>query len=143
MKRRVAFTHHVVVSERHFLFIAPIMTLLARSIGSTLGRQACASGSRIAGIARLPRHANFSTTCAALANTLLFLEHKDGKINPASLVAATAASKIGGDVDGLVVGDKSVDGAADSATKCVVSCQVFVVLYSHFAPFLFLLEFPD
>lgn len=104
------------------------MTLLARSLGASLCRQAGASSStassRIAAVAAarnsaLPRRqtAAFSTTCAALANTLLFLEHKEGKINAGSLVAATAASKLGGDVDGLVVGNKDVDAVVDAATK--------------------------
>jgi len=59
----------------------------------------------------------FSTSRIQLANTLLFVEHKNGKINPASLVALTAAGKIGGDVDGLVVGADGIEGVVDQAVK--------------------------
>lgn len=59
----------------------------------------------------------FATTRAALANTLLVLEHKKGEINPASLVAATAAGKVGGDVDALIVGNSDLDPVVDAATK--------------------------
>lgn len=59
----------------------------------------------------------FSTSRVSLGNTLLFVEHKNGKINPASLVALTAAGKVGGDVDGLVVGSDGIDGVVDQACK--------------------------
>lgn len=62
----------------------------------------------------------FATSAARLANSLLFLEHKNGTINPASLVALTAASKVGGDVDGIVLGGDDVDGVVDKAAKCVL-----------------------
>lgn len=59
----------------------------------------------------------FSTSRINLASTLVFVEHKNGKINPASLVALTAAGKIGGDVDGLVVGNDGIDKVVDAASK--------------------------
>lgn len=59
----------------------------------------------------------FSTSRVQLGNTLLFVEHKNGKINPGSLVALTAASKIGGDVDGLVVGGDGIEKVVDLASK--------------------------
>jgi electron transfer flavoprotein alpha subunit len=59
----------------------------------------------------------FSTSRIQLANTLLFIEHKNGKLNPGSLVALTAASKIGGEVDGLVVGGDGIESVVDLACK--------------------------
>lgn len=108
------------------------MTLLARSLGAGLCRHAArstastsavsasSSSSRMLAATRLPRattSASFSTTSAALANALLFLEHKGGRVNPASLVAATAASKLSGNVDGLIVGETDFDSALEQATK--------------------------
>jgi electron transfer flavoprotein alpha subunit len=62
----------------------------------------------------------FSSSRSALANTLLFVEHKKGKLNPTSLSAVTAAQKLGGDVHAVVVGSESeVEAAADQVTKCV------------------------
>ncbi|UZJ53478.1 hypothetical protein CBS101457_002798 [Exobasidium rhododendri] len=59
----------------------------------------------------------FSSSRIQLGNTLLFIEHKNGAINAASLVALTAAGKIGGDVDGLVVGAEGIEGVVDKAVK--------------------------
>ena len=84
------------------------MNMLSRSFG------ALRASSRVPLVT--PR-AQFSTTSAALANSLLFLEHKNGQINPSSLVAATAAGKLGGDVDGILVGDSDADKVADVATN--------------------------
>ncbi|CAO3631545.1 unnamed protein product [Cunninghamella blakesleeana] len=42
---------------------------------------------------------------SASANTLLFVEHKDGAITGATLNALTAANKIGGSITALVAGD--------------------------------------
>lgn len=46
----------------------------------------------------------FATSAAAASNTLLFVEYKNGALNPATLSAVTAAKKLGGEVHGLVVG---------------------------------------
>lgn len=59
----------------------------------------------------------FATSRSVLAQTLLILEHKKGTIAAGSLVAATAASKVGGDVDALIVGNSDLDTAVEAATK--------------------------
>lgn len=49
---------------------------------------------------------------------LLFLEHRNDSIVPATLNAITAAKKLGGTVTGLVVGESdSTQGVIDKAKK--------------------------
>lgn len=66
------------------------------------------------------RHAatlsRFYATGANGANTLLVVEHKDGKITGATLNALTAASKLGGEVTALVAGGD--DAIAQAVAKC-------------------------
>ncbi|KAK0528120.1 Electron transfer flavoprotein alpha-subunit [Tilletia horrida] len=79
---------------------------------SAAARLPSASRSTASAAARL-----FSTSGSAHAQTLVYLEHKNGELNKASLAAVTAATKLGGDVDGLVVGDGAdVDAAAKAAS---------------------------
>jgi len=55
---------------------------------------------------------------AGPTKTLVFLEHRDGKLNPGSLNALSAASALGGEVVGLVTGDpESADKVAAAAKK--------------------------
>ena len=69
----------------------------------------------------------FATSSARAANTLLFLEHKSGSINPASLSALTAAKKLGGEVHGLVVGSSSeAKSIAEKAAKVAGLDKVLV-----------------
>lgn len=63
----------------------------------------------------LPLRRGFATSRVDLANTLVFLEHKKGTFNPATLSALTAAQKLGGDIDALVVGSEAE--ASDVAAK--------------------------
>ncbi|GAA5807924.1 hypothetical protein MFLAVUS_001304 [Mucor flavus] len=63
-----------------------------------------ATTSRIALQARATLAQRFYATGAG-ANTLLFVEHKDGLIGGATLNALTAASQLGGSVTALVAGD--------------------------------------
>lgn len=63
----------------------------------------------------LPLRRGFATSRVDLANTLVFLEHKKGTFNPATLSALTAAQKLGGDIDALVVGSEAE--ASDVAEK--------------------------
>lgn len=66
----------------------------------------------------------FSTSRVDFANTLLFLEHKKGVINPASRSAITAATKLGGDIHGLLVGtEKEAGEVLEKAKKWVESKQ--------------------
>ena len=51
-------------------------------------------------------------------HALIFLEHRAGAIEPASLSALTAAEQLGGKVTGLVVGGpEEVRGIVDKAKK--------------------------
>ncbi|GFZ49144.1 Probable electron transfer flavoprotein subunit alpha [Saitozyma sp. JCM 24511] len=75
----------------------------------------------IRSLLRPARSAFLSTSSAAqrrLASSLVFLEHKNGKLNDGSLSAVTAAKKLDGDAAGIVVGTKAdVDGVLDEVKK--------------------------
>ncbi|KAH8918991.1 putative electron transfer flavoprotein alpha subunit [Atractiella rhizophila] len=59
----------------------------------------------------------FSSSTARHAKTLLYLEHRSGKLNPASLNALTAAKKLG-EVDGVLLGSKEeLEGVKGEAKK--------------------------
>ena len=76
---------------------------------------------RRAAIAALPRSRCYATEASGAIRTLLFLEHREGKLNPGSLNALTAAAALGGDIVGLVTGDgEGPTKAAEAAKKCVV-----------------------
>lgn len=53
---------------------------------------------------------------ARLASTLAILEQKDGKLNPASLSAITAGTKLGGSITAFVAGS-GVKTVAEEAAK--------------------------
>ncbi|KAF9638414.1 putative electron transfer flavoprotein subunit alpha protein [Lasiodiplodia theobromae] len=53
---------------------------------------------------------------ARLLSTLAVLEQREGKLNPGSLAAVTAAQKLGGPVTAFVAGS-SIKGVADAAAK--------------------------
>lgn len=69
----------------------------------------------------------FASTSAAFANTLVFIEHKNGAVSPASLSAITAAQKLGGDVHGVVLGGSNAKEVAEKAAK---TAGLAKVLYS-------------
>lgn len=54
---------------------------------------------------------------SSAAKTLLYIEHRDGKINPGTLNAITAAAALGGELVGLVTGDASSLGKIAEAVK--------------------------
>lgn len=55
---------------------------------------------------------------SSASKVLLFLEHRDGKLNPGSLNALSAATSLGGDIVGLVTGEaQSAAKIADAAKK--------------------------
>lgn len=58
----------------------------------------------------------FTTSQASLGKALLWLEHKNGELSHSSLVALTAAGKVG-DVDAIMIGGKDLDAVVDKATK--------------------------
>lgn len=63
-----------------------------------------------------------STSRLDAANALVFLEHRGGALQPASLNAVTAAHKLGGTVTGLVTGsaqEQTQAVAEASASKSV------------------------
>ncbi|KAH7052011.1 electron transfer flavoprotein-like protein subunit alpha [Macrophomina phaseolina] len=53
---------------------------------------------------------------ARLLSTLAVLEQREGKLNPGSLAAVTAAQKLGGSITGLVAGS-NIKAVADEAAK--------------------------
>ena len=57
-----------------------------------------------------------SPASARLASTLAVLEQKDGKLNPSSLSAITAGTKLGGSITAFVAGS-GVKKVADEAAK--------------------------
>ncbi|KAL4402681.1 Electron transfer flavoprotein alpha-subunit [Malassezia pachydermatis] len=76
----------------------------------------------------------FATSSSRAANTLLFLEHKNGAINPASLSALTAAQKLGGEIHGLVTGRASeAKKVAEEAAKVGGLTKVLVSSSDAFA----------
>ncbi|PKI84607.1 Electron transfer flavoprotein alpha-subunit [Malassezia vespertilionis] len=73
-------------------------------------------------------------TSSALLDSLLFIEHKNGEINPATLSALTAAQKLGGDVHGLVLGSESdAKAVAEKASKIGGLAKVLVSTSDAFA----------
>lgn len=70
---------------------------------------------RLAGLAYARR--TFASSSSSLAASLLYLEHRHGELNQQSLVALTAAKKIGGDIHAVVAGDEGVKEVADKASK--------------------------
>lgn len=57
---------------------------------------------------------------AASPHALVYLEHRDGVVDSASLSALTAAEKLGGQVTGLVVGSaEEVQAVLPTAQKYV------------------------
>ncbi|WWD22049.1 hypothetical protein CI109_106537 [Kwoniella shandongensis] len=70
-----------------------------------------------------------------LASSLVYLEHKGGKLNDSSLNAVTAAKTLGGDLAGIVVGSKAdVDGVLDEVKKIDGLSKIYTAAsdaYSH------------
>lgn len=84
----------------------------------------------------LPRTSlrTFATSSSRLANTLVYLEHKNGEINPASLSALTAATKLGGDIHGIVLGSsKDAKAVGEKAAKVSGLAKVLVGSSDAFA----------
>ncbi|KAK9896467.1 electron transfer flavoprotein alpha-subunit, mitochondrial precursor [Cystobasidium minutum MCA 4210] len=65
----------------------------------------------------LPASRLYATEASATPKTLLFLEHRQGKLNPGSLNALTAANALGGEVVALITGDEEGAGKAVDASK--------------------------
>ena len=60
---------------------------------------------------------SYATEAGAI-KALLFLEHRDGKLNPGSLNALSAATALGGEVTGLVTGEgDAAQKVADAAKR--------------------------
>ncbi|ORX34362.1 hypothetical protein BD324DRAFT_635573 [Kockovaella imperatae] len=76
---------------------------------------------QVASASRLSRSLTASTSTASsqrFASSLVFLEHKGGKLNDSSLSAVTAAQAIDSNASGIVIGSKKdVDGVLEQAKK--------------------------
>ncbi|WVQ84002.1 hypothetical protein IAT38_006147 [Cryptococcus sp. DSM 104549] len=69
-----------------------------------------------------------------LASSLVFLEHKGGKLNDASLSAVTAAKTLGNDTHGIVVGSKSeVDGVLEEVKKIDGLSKIYTAASDSYA----------
>lgn len=77
----------------------------------------------------LPASRLYATEASATPKTLLFLEHRQGKLNPGSLNALTAANALGGEVVALITGDEEGAGKAVDASKKWVCLHLSISLY--------------
>lgn len=84
---------------------------------------------RIRTAATLSRTFTRSYATSPPPHALVFLEHRDGELDSASLSALTAASRLGGKVTGLIAGAPDhVPGVLDKAKRHVCprqSCDVY------------------
>ncbi|TIA83149.1 hypothetical protein E3P84_01604 [Wallemia ichthyophaga] len=70
---------------------------------------------------RAPRTARPLSTTPPTRDALLYLEHRDGKLNAGTLSALTAAQKVNGKVVGVIAGSESISSAIDSARRLPLS----------------------
>ncbi|WFD31012.1 Electron transfer flavoprotein alpha-subunit [Malassezia sp. CBS 17886] len=78
-------------------------------------------------VPRLGAMRTFATSPSCFANTLVYLEHKNGDVVPVSLSAVTAATKLGGEVHGFVAsGASDAKTLADKASKIAGLTKVLV-----------------
>lgn len=77
----------------------------------------------------------FSTSTPKL-DALVYLEHRDGKLNQGSLSALTAAQKVDGKVVGLVAGSENVDSVIAEAKKLPLTKLLVAKsdIYNHHSP---------
>ncbi|WVQ97815.1 hypothetical protein IAU59_004930 [Kwoniella sp. CBS 9459] len=69
-----------------------------------------------------------------LASSLVFLEHKDGKLNDSSLSAVTAAKVLGDDTAGIVIGSKAdVDGVLEEVKKIEGLSKIYTAASDAYA----------
>jgi electron transfer flavoprotein alpha subunit len=68
------------------------------------------------------------------ASSLVYIEHKDGKMNDSTLHAVTAAKAVGGDVSAIIVGTESeVSSVLDEVKKIDGLAKVFTAKSEGFA----------
>lgn len=91
--------HHITNHHHTFSLHHHNCTMIATAMLPRVALRSAFSVSRT-----LPLRRGFATSRVDLANTLIFLEHKKGNFAAATLSALTAAQKLGGDIDALVVG---------------------------------------
>lgn len=65
------------------------------------------STSRLAAATRSVARTSYAVQGQRPASSLVYIEHKNGKMNDSTLHAVTAAKAVGGDVSALVVGTES------------------------------------
>ncbi|TIA93647.1 hypothetical protein E3P99_00093 [Wallemia hederae] len=76
------------------------------------------------------------STSRAQRDALVYLEHRDGKLNAGSLSAVTAASQVDGNVVGLVAGADNVDSVIEEAKKLPLKKLLLAKsdIYNHHPP---------
>jgi len=68
------------------------------------------------------------------ASSLVFLEHKDGKLNDSSLHAVTAAKSVDGETSGIVVGTQAdVDGVLEQVKKIEGLSKIYTAAHDSYA----------
>merc|ERR1711939_751762 len=97
------------------------VTMAAAAVAQLTSRRILAGRSSKAIVTGLPSalsRAYATDAASGTSKTLVFLEHKDGKLNPGSLNALSAASALGGEIVGLVTGEgESASKVAEAAKK--------------------------
>merc|ERR1711939_1049622 len=97
------------------------VTMAAAAAAQLTSRRVLAGRSSKAIVTGLPSalsRAYATDAASGTSKTLVFLEHKDGKLNPGSLNALSAASALGGEIVGLVTGEgESASKVAEAAKK--------------------------
>jgi len=95
--------------------------MAAAAVAQLTSRRILAGRSSKAIVTGLPSalsRAYATDAASGTSKTLVFLEHKDGKLNPGSLNALSAASALGGEIVGLVTGEgESASKVAEAAKK--------------------------
>merc|ERR1711939_424490 len=104
------------------------VTMAAAAVAQLTSRRVLAGRSSKAIVTGLPSalsRAYATDAASGTSKTLVFLEHKDGKLNPGSLNALSAASALGGEIVGLVTGEgESASKVAEAAKKLPLeSCR--------------------
>lgn len=105
--------HHSCSYHTHLPILIMFAPRLLPRLASSSVRSPLASTSS----SLLASRRGFASSRPSLASSLLYLEHREGELNAASLVALTAAKKIGGDIHAIVAGDEGIKEVADKASK--------------------------
>lgn len=92
------------------------------------------SASCLASATRNVARASYAVQGQRPASSLVYIEHKNGKMNDSTLHAVTAAKAVGGDVSALVVGtDSEVASVLDEVKQIEGLKKVFTAKNEGFA----------